>query len=86
MQALLLQVFILRGSNFVSSKGLLSSHKFDATSLNPLLTLSVLWQSQGGQDPNISLIPSALARSAFKQSIQDALELGCECWAQSLLL
>lgn len=86
MQVLLLQIFITQGSKILNSKGLLSSHRFDATSVNPLLRLSVSWQSRGRQAPNISLIPTALARSTPEQGIQDALELGCKCWAQSLLL
>jgi len=86
MQALLLHVFITQGSKIVSSKGLLSSHRFDATSLNPLMRLSVSWQSQGGQALNILLMPTAMVRSAAEQGIQDALEMGCKCWAQSLLL
>lgn len=82
----LLQIFITQGSKIINSKGLLSSHRFDATSVNPLLRLSVSWQSQGRQTPNISLIPTALTMSTLEQGIQDALELGCKCWAQSLLL
>lgn len=44
------------------------------------------YQSRGGQALNILPVPTALERSALEQGIQDALELGCKCWAQALLL
>lgn len=87
MQALLLQVVITQGSKTYSSKGVLSRHRFGATSLNPQLRLPVMVTTpQGrGQTPNTSLIPTASTRSTLQQDIQHVLEL-CKCWAQSLSL
>lgn len=87
MQALLLQVVITQGSKTYSSKGVLSRHRFGATSLNPQLRLPVMVTTpQGrGQTPNTSLIPTASTRSTLQQDIQNVFEL-CKCWTQSLPL